>query len=216
MCGGAGAGKGIQDDVVVRGDGLEQATQHALVLGILERFLWQDPHQRLVRGAAILIEDAGEHLMVGLVQVAFEVGYTGFVVAEVDSACRNGLAHTLLFWKAPATQRYLYGLTGFGMHHLVGWPSTPRPRHVAREIRALGVDPVVMAVRPRLVFLVERCEPRLEIVGCRLEISLALIDELRGLALYLVRAFLEHAPPIAVGAQRFQAAGVAEHIVVTD
>ena len=213
----ARTGEGIQDDVVAGGDRLEQTTQHPLVLRILElRAFREDAHQRLVGGAAILIEDAGENLRVGFVQVALQVRDTGLVFAEMDSAFRNRSQHCLLLGKSPAAQGSLDRLAGLRMNHLVVRPAAAWPRHVAGEVHALGVDPAVVAVRPRLVLLVQRPEPILEVVGGRGEVPVPPRDELGCLALHVVRAFLEGPPAVVVGAHRLHAPRIAEHVVVPD
>ena len=67
-----------------------------------------------------------------------------------------------------------------------------------------------------LVLLIQRCEPRPEIVGRRRVVAFPLLYERRGLPLHLIRALLEDPPAIAVGAQRLHAPGVAQHVVVAD
>ena len=84
------------------------------------------------------------------------------------------------------------------MDHFVGRAAAAGPGDVAGEVHALGIDPVVVPVRDSLVLLVQRCEPRLEIVGRRRVVAFPLLYERRGLPLHLIRAFFEDAPAIAV------------------
>ena len=153
--------------------------------------------------------------MIGFVQMALEIGDAGFVFAEMDTVVRNRLLHGIRRREHPASRRHLDRFAGSGMKHLVCGAAAAGPRDVAGEVHPLVVDPVVMPVRPRLVLLVERREPRLEVVGRRLAIAIPLLHERRGLPLHVVRALLEDPPAIAVGAQRLHAPRVAEHVVVS-